>query len=259
MGKELVGVRVPQRCDSPDIIKSRPMSRGAKARPLAEQSLASASALVAPDASLSLFAPGMRPSSRAMAAEPGAARRPFAAEEGRGGVLEIVAPDASLVRDSASSPVVELPISLPAGARGLGTPNSMRRAASLAQRMFEDTEDSFDNPAAQHDLGHVDQSLSGASFLVALKKSKEVDRNGAVGVNKDGSRMRFEGAYDAGQGERGTGRSDSRAQGRLQARAQRRAGERPTSGSKVTSNRLRAAEDGEIDYLLQKFVDSRAA
>ena len=267
-GEELVGVRVPQRCDSPDIIKSRPMSRVAKARPLAEQSLASASALVAPDASLSLFAPGMRPSSRAMAAESGAARRPFAVEEGRGGALEIVAPDASLVRDSASMPIVEKPISLPAGARGLGTPNSMRRAASLAQRMFEDTDDSFDNPAAQHDRVHVDQSLSGASFLVALKKSKEVDRHGAVGVNRDGSRMRFEGAYDAGsmppsrQGPQGTlakGRSDSRAQGRLQARAQRRAGERPTSGSKVTSNRLRAAEDGEIDYLLQKFVDSRAA
>ena len=31
-------------------------------------------------------------------------------------------------------------------------------------------------------------------------------------------------------------------------------GGRPVSASKVTTNRLRAAEDGEIDYLLKKFV-----
>ena len=175
----------PPRCDSPEMIATAAGSRGrgssarrqrkASAISAAEQSLDSASALVAPDASLSVFSRGGRPGTsgrapaRALFVLKGVAEEHAGAGEGV---------EATGVRDSVGSGVhsVGEMLALPAGARGLGTPNSLRRAAAFAESLFED---SFDNgdvfaSADAEERGKgvpVDKSLSGASFLVSMQKA----------------------------------------------------------------------------------------
>jgi hypothetical protein len=280
----------PPRCDSPEVptagtLKGRCSSAGrlrkASAISAAEQSLDSASALVAPQASLSLFSRGGRPGTSGRAPSRALFALQGVAEENAGG--ERV--EAKGVRGSVGSGVhsVGEALALPAGARGLGTPTSLRRAAKFAETLFDD---SFDNgdvfaKADEEDRDKglpVDKSLSGASFLVSMQKAAKaaglgegaralgalpapLGGNGVFGAG-GGMRASHEGAYDAGgalsaRGAGGRGRGDGGGGGGGGTAGGLGGGGRPVSASKVTTNRLRAAEDGEIDYLLKKFVDAR--
>ena len=158
-------------------------------------------------------------------------------------------------------------MAIPAGARGLGTPNSMRRAAAIAQTMFDD---SFDDAGDDDDsMGNkVDQSLSGASFLVALHKGKKkagrdvgnAFKTGDVSKRDGGYSFQREGEYENADSVSGTmvvGENEGPGGEVRRAWLGPRGRARPVSASKLTTSRLRAAGGNEIDYLLRKFVDSR--